>query len=205
MNKQNQYINEAAMQVENRYDFRNEEKNSYRINKGLTPEIIEEISAKKDEPQWMRDFRLRCLKTYHDLDVPPWGPSIDGLNIDNIVTYVKPNTSMQGKWNDVPEDIKDTFEKMDNDKSKLALSLLDEAYFCGDTLNKLKEKVEKDGVVTEMCQGSYNIDRENPALKSYNTTIKNYQALIKQITELLPNESENNSDNFDDDDLGDAE
>lgn len=47
MNKQNQYINEAAMQVENRYDFRNEEKDSYRINKGLTPEIIEEISAKK--------------------------------------------------------------------------------------------------------------------------------------------------------------
>ncbi|MBM6698691.1 Fe-S cluster assembly protein SufB, partial [Streptococcus alactolyticus] len=73
MNKQNQYINEAAMQVENRYDFRNEEKDSYRINKGLTPEIIEEISAKKDEPQWMRDFRLRCLETYHDLDVPPWG------------------------------------------------------------------------------------------------------------------------------------
>ena len=101
--------------------------------------------------------------------------------------------------------LKDTFEKMDNDKSKLALSLLDEAYFCGDTLNKLKEKVEKDGVVTEMCQGSYNIDRENPALKSYNTTIKNYQALIKQITELLPNENENNSDNFDNDDLGDAE
>ena len=101
--------------------------------------------------------------------------------------------------------LKDTFKKMDNDKSKLALSLLDEACFCGDTLKKLKEKVEEDGVVTEMSQGNYSIDRENPALKSYNTTIKNYQALIKQITELLPNESENNSDNFDDDDLGDAE
>lgn len=101
--------------------------------------------------------------------------------------------------------LKETFEKMDNDKSKLALSLLDEAYFCGDTLKKLKIKVEKDGVVTKMCQGNYNIDRENPALKSYNTTIKNYQTLIKQITELLPNESENNGDNFENDDLGDAE
>ena len=101
--------------------------------------------------------------------------------------------------------LKETFEKMDNDKSTLALSLLDEAYFCGNTLNKLKEKVEKDGVVTEMCQGNYNIDRENPALKSYNTTIKNYQALIKQITELLPNESESNTDNFDNDKLGDDE
>lgn len=101
--------------------------------------------------------------------------------------------------------LKETFEKMDNDKSKLALSLLDEAYFCGDTLKKLKEKVEKDGVVTEMCQGNYNIDRENPALKSYNTTIKNYQALIKQITDLLPNQNNNNGDDFDGDNLGDDE
>ncbi len=101
--------------------------------------------------------------------------------------------------------LKETFEKMDNDKSKLALSLLDEAYFCGNTLKKLKEKVEKDGVVTEMCQGNYNIDRENPALKSYNTTIKNYQALIKQITDLLPTENNNNGDNFDGDNLGDDE
>ena len=101
--------------------------------------------------------------------------------------------------------LKETFEKMDNDKSKLALSLLDEAYFCGDTLKKLKEKVEKDGVVTEMCQGNYNIDRENPALKSYNTTIKNYQALIKQITDLLPNQDNNNGDDFDGDNLGDTE
>ena len=101
--------------------------------------------------------------------------------------------------------LKETFEKMDNDKSKLALSLLDEAYFCGDTLKKLKEKVEKDGVVTEMCQGNYNIDRENPALKSYNTTIKNYQALIKQITDLLPNQNDDNGDDFDGDNLGDDE
>ena len=101
--------------------------------------------------------------------------------------------------------LKDTFKEMDNDKSKLALSLLDEAYFCGDTLKKLKEKVEKDGVVTEMSQGNYSIDRENPALKSYNTTIKNYQALIKQITDLLPNQNSNNGDEFDGDNLGDDE
>ena len=148
MNKQNQYINEAAMQVENRYDFRNEEKNSYRINKGLTPEIIEEISAKKDEPQWMRDFRLRCLKTYHDLDVPPWGPSIDGLNIDNIVTYVKPNTSMQGKWNDVPEDIKDTFEKLGIPQAEQkSLAGVGAQYDSEVVYHNLKEEVAKLGVV----------------------------------------------------------
>ena len=86
--------------------------------------------------------------------------------------------------------IEKTFRELDTDKSKLALSLIDEAYFLGETLSKLKEKILADGVVTEMCQGNYSIDRENPALKSYNASLKNYQALIKQITDLLPPEIE---------------
>ena len=60
----------------------------------------------------MKELRLRSLEIYHSLDVPPWGPDIDGLNIDNIVTYVKPDTAMQDSWNNVPEDIKDTFDKL---------------------------------------------------------------------------------------------
>ena len=87
-----------------------------------------------------------------------------------------------------------TFKNIEDDKSKLALSLLDEAYFCGETLKRLKDKINREGVVTSMCQGSYDIDRENPALRSYNTTIKNYQNLIKQITELLPEKKEKNED-----------
>lgn len=83
------------------------------------------------------------------------------------------------------EKIKKTFEKMKNDKTKLGLSLIDEALFCGETLASLKDKVREDGVVTIMCQGNYEIERENPALKAYNTTIKNYQNIIKQINDLL--------------------
>lgn len=82
--------------------------------------------------------------------------------------------------------LKKTFSKESTDRNKLALSLIDEAFFCGKTLEKLKEKVDEYGVITEMSQGEYKIDRENPALKSYNTTIKNYQILIKQINDLLP-------------------
>ena len=110
--RQNEYINQTAERVENRYDFKKAEKDAYRLKKGLTPEIVEELSAKKNDPEWMREFRLRSLEIYHSLDVPPWGPSIDDLNIDNIVTYVKPNTDMQGSWKNVPEDIKDTFDKL---------------------------------------------------------------------------------------------
>lgn len=94
-------------------------------------------------------------------------------------------------------DLKDTFREIGGDVEKLGISLIDEAMFCGETLTKLKEKVNADGVVTEMSQGNYSIERENPALKSYNTTIKNYQALVKQIVELLPNANAKTDDGFD--------
>ena len=94
------------------YDIRNEEKDVYRIQKGLTPAIVEEISAKKNDPAWMANFRLQSLQIYNEMEVPDWGPSIEGLNMEDIVTYVKPNTHMSAKWSEVPEDIKDTFEKL---------------------------------------------------------------------------------------------
>lgn len=96
-------------------------------------------------------------------------------------------------------ELREIYEKLDNGKSKLALSLLDKAEFMEDTLLKLQKKIKDDGVVTSMCQGSYDIDRENPALRSYNTTIKNYTSVIKQLNEMLPKETENpKDDGFDD-------
>lgn len=83
------------------------------------------------------------------------------------------------------EDIENILKKQNTEKSQLALSLLDEAYFCADTLIKLKKEVDTDGVITIMPQGVYSITRENPALKSYNTTLKSYQNLVKQIIELM--------------------
>ena len=94
------------------YDIRNEEKDVYRIKKGLTPDIVAEISEKKKDPAWMANFRLQSLQIYNEMEVPDWGPSIEGLNMEDIVTYVKPNTHMSAKWSEVPEDIKDTFEKL---------------------------------------------------------------------------------------------
>ena len=95
------------------YDFRYEEKDSYRVENGLTPEIVNEISDKKNDPEWMRKFRLSCLDIYNKSRMADnWGPSIEGLDMDNIVTYVKPNTNMKDDWKNVPDDIKNTFEKL---------------------------------------------------------------------------------------------
>ncbi len=94
------------------YDFKDEEVDFYRVDNGLTEAIVRQISEEKNDPQWMTDFRLHCLELYNSLDMVPWGPPIDGLDMDNIVTYVKPKTGMAGKWEDVPDDIKNTFERL---------------------------------------------------------------------------------------------
>lgn len=96
----------------NKYDFRYDEKDAYKVKEGLTPEIVEKISREKHDPAWMELFRLQSLQIYNEMQVPDWGPSIEGLNMDQIVTYVRPNTKMTAKWSDVPQNIKDTFEKL---------------------------------------------------------------------------------------------
>ena len=96
------------------YDFRNEEKaeNIYKVEEGLTPEIVEQISKEKNDPAWMQLFRLQSLQIYNSMKVPDWGPSIEGLDMNQIVTYVRPKTRMSAKWSDVPDDIKDTVERL---------------------------------------------------------------------------------------------
>ncbi len=94
------------------YDFKDDESAFYRIEAGLTKEIVEQISEEKHDPAWMKAFRLKSLDLYNRLQVPEWGPDISELNMDNIATYVRPNTDMKGKWEEVPEDIKNTFEKL---------------------------------------------------------------------------------------------
>ena len=94
------------------YDIRDGSNAAFTVSSGLTSEIVEKISEEKHDPEWMRIFRLKALETYNKMPVQNWGPSIAGLDMNNIVTYVRPNTEMRGKWSDVPEDIKNTFERL---------------------------------------------------------------------------------------------
>lgn len=96
----------------NIYDIKNKDEYEFKIEKGLTPEIIKEISKQKNEPDWMRDFRLKALEVYNKLELPTWGPDISELNMNDIATYVKPKSKLNSSWDDVPEDIKNTFDKL---------------------------------------------------------------------------------------------
>ena len=94
------------------YDFHYENPDAYKLHAGLTPELVEQLSKEKKDPAWMEQFRLESLQIYNSTKMPNWGPSIEGLDMDNIVTYVRPNTKMSAKWEEVPDDIKDTFERL---------------------------------------------------------------------------------------------
>ena len=94
------------------YDIRDKEDDAYRMQEGLTPEIIDRLSKEKGDPVWMQQFRLQSLQIYNEMPIPDWGPSIEGLDMDHIATYVRPKTDMKNDWKDVPQDIKDTFERL---------------------------------------------------------------------------------------------
>ena len=95
------------------YDFRNVDEDVYKVAEGLTPEIVKQISKEKNDPEWMLELRLKSLDIYNKMEMKEWGPPIDGLHMDNIVTYIKPkDNKMSADWDEVPEEIKDTFERL---------------------------------------------------------------------------------------------
>jgi Fe-S cluster assembly protein SufB len=97
---------------ENRYDFVDQAKPVFRTRRGLDEEIVRQISAKKEEPEWMLDFRLKALKHYEERPMPTWGSDLSKLDLDNIYFYSKPMDEEGRSWDDVPDDIKETFERL---------------------------------------------------------------------------------------------
>lgn len=132
------------------YDFRYgyDDEHYYKVNEGLTPEIVETISKEKNDPAWMREFRLKCLDLYYKHKLPDWGPSLDGLNMDNIVTYVRPNSKMTAKWEEVPAEIKETFEKLGIPQAEReSLAGVGAQYDSELVYHNMKAEVEQKGVV----------------------------------------------------------
>ena len=96
----------------NIYDIKDKDNYEFKMQKGLSREIVEEISRKKNEPDWMLEIRLKALEMYNKLELPTWGPDLSELKMDEIATYVKPKTNLSSSWEDVPEDIKNTFDRL---------------------------------------------------------------------------------------------
>ena len=132
------------------YDFRYEEsdKDFYRVRNGIDESIVLRISEEKKDPDWMRDFRLKCLRIYNETREPDWGPDIRDLDIQKIVTYVKPKTEMAAKWADVPSDIKETFEKLGiPEAERESLAGVGAQYDSELVYHNVKDEVSSQGVI----------------------------------------------------------
>lgn len=149
----------------NIYDIKNKDEYQYKMKKGLSREIIEEISRQKKEAKWMRDFRLKALETYEKLEMPTWGPSLEELHMDEIATYVKPKGNMSDNWDDVPEDIKQTFDVLGiPEAEKKSLAGVGAQYDSEVVYHSMKEDLLKQGVIyTDM-----------------ETAVREYEDLVKQ-------------------------
>ena len=95
------------------YNFAMPEHPQQRSEAGLTEAVVRQISASKHEPEWMLEHRLKCLAIYNTLEAPSnWGPSLDGLDLNKLTNFVSPTDKKASDWEDVPENIRTTFERL---------------------------------------------------------------------------------------------
>lgn len=99
-------MNRGVYDIKNKFTFRS------KTEKGLTEEIVRQISAEKDEPEWMLESRLKALKIFNEKENPSWGPDISEVDMDEITTYIRPDADMSDDWMNVPDEIRDTFDKL---------------------------------------------------------------------------------------------
>ena len=160
----------AKTQIEdinrNVYDIKNVDNYDFKMKKGLTQEIVEEISKQKNDPDWMKEIRMKALETYNKLELPTWGPDLSELNMDGISTYVKPKTDMKKSWEDVPEDIRNTFDKLGiPEAEKTSLAGVGAQYDSEIVYHSMKEDLIKQGVIyTDM----------ETAVREYPEIVKKY-------------------------------
>lgn len=97
---------------EYKYGFHDRDISIFRTEKGLTKAVVEEISNMKEEPAWMLAYRLKALEQFYSKPMPQWGGELAELNFDEITYYVKPSERTEKSWDEVPEEIKQTFDKL---------------------------------------------------------------------------------------------
>ena len=159
----------------NIYDIKNEDNYEFKIKKGLTKEIVLEISKQKNEPNWMKEFRLNALEVYNKLELPTWGPDLSELNMDEIATYVRPKSDIKSNWDDVPEDIKNTFDRLGiPEAEKKSLAGVGAQYDSEVVYHSIKEDLLKQGVIyTDM----------DSALREYEDIVKEYFMKCVPVTD----------------------
>jgi Fe-S cluster assembly protein SufB len=131
-----------------KYGFHDRDISIFRSGRGLTTEVVETISKMKEEPQWMLDFRLKSLKIFNEQAMPAWGGDLSELNFEDITYYVKPSERAEKSWDEVPEEIKRTFDKLGIPEAEQKyLAGVSAQYESEVVYHNMKEDLEEIGVV----------------------------------------------------------
>ncbi|MBI3052292.1 Fe-S cluster assembly protein SufB [Candidatus Woesearchaeota archaeon] len=153
------------LDYEDKYGFRDPEVYVKKLQKGLSAEVVREISETKGEPEWMLKFRLKALDIFYRKKMPQWGADLSAINFDDIIYYIKPSERKATNWEDVPEKIKQTFEKLGIPEAERKFLGGSGAQYESEVVyHKLREDLEKKGVVF--------LDTD--------TGLKEYESLFKQ-------------------------
>jgi len=131
-----------------RFDFKDPESFTFRSGKGLNEEIVRKISSFKNEPDWMLTIRLKALKKFLDMPFPDWGIDLKDLDLNDLYYYVRPANEQGHNWDDIPETIKNTFDRLGIPEAEQKfLSGVGAQYESEMVYHSIQERLEKQGVI----------------------------------------------------------
>lgn len=152
------------------YGFHDDIEPIYSSGNGLTEETVREMSRLKNEPQWMLDYRLRSLELFHKLPLPDWGPDLSGINFDDVVYFQRSSEKNTNNWDDVPDKIKNTFERLGIPQAERKYLAGAAAQYESEVVyHNMKEEFAKQGVI---------FTDTDTALKEYPELVKKYFASV---------------------------
>ncbi len=152
------------------YGFVDKDVSIFRSKKGLSREVVEEISRMKDEPQWMLDFRLKSLDLFYKMPMPNWGGDLSDLNFDEITYYVKPSERQGKTWDEVPEEIKNAFDKLGIPQAEQKyLAGVSAQYESEVVYHSMQKELEDQGVI--FCDTDTALREANEIMKQYFGTV----------------------------------
>ncbi|MDE0207252.1 MAG: Fe-S cluster assembly protein SufB [Candidatus Tectomicrobia bacterium] len=145
---QEERVEVAAMKSDYQFGFHDPDQSVFRARKGLDKDIVAQMSEIKGEPGWMRDIRLNALKIFQQKPTPMWGGRVDDINFDDIYYYVKPADREGRTWEDVPDNIKKTFDRLGiPEAERKFLAGVGAQYDSEVVYHSLKEDLEQQGVI----------------------------------------------------------
>src|SRR4051794_10391705 len=171
LTKQEQALKEIGSDYAERFGFHDPETGyAYKAPKGLSEQVVRDISEYKDEPEWMREFRLKALEHFQQRPTPKWGGNLGQIDFDDIHYFVRASEKNSRNWDEVPEDIKNTFDRLGiPEAERKFLSGVGAQYESEVVYHQVNEKLEAQGVIfTDM----------DTALREHEDLVREYWATV---------------------------